>query len=91
MVPLDLLLGQDVREEHLAVQGLHHVLVIVEHLVCLVELLLSEVLLVGLLFSIDASSLDLNFKKLIRQMSIKHLITAKNGRAKVWNEGERRL
>lgn len=40
-------------------KGLHHVLVVVEHLVRFVKLLLSTILLESLLFGINSPSLDL--------------------------------
>lgn len=70
VLPLDLLLGEHVREQHLAVQGLDHVLVVVEHLVSFVQLFLAQVLLVCLFFGIDSSSLDLRKERWVRKQNL---------------------
>ena len=56
---LDLLFGQDIGEEHLGVEGFHHILVIMEHLVGLIKLLLAEVLLVSFFLGVDAATFNL--------------------------------
>ena len=58
---LSLLLLDDVAHEHLAVEGLHHISVVMEHLVCFLKLCLSQALLIGLLFGIDLPSFNLEF------------------------------
>ena len=58
-VLLLLLLGDDIAHEHLTVESLHHICVIVELLVGLGQLGLSQRLLVVLLLGIDFSSPDL--------------------------------
>lgn len=62
---LHLLLSSDIAHEHLGVQSLDLVLVVVEHLVGLVELLLAQLLLIFLLFGINTSSLNLIVFKLL--------------------------
>jgi hypothetical protein len=62
-VGLGVLLGDDVAHQHLRVQGLDLVLVVVEDLVCAVDLGLSQGLLVGFLLGVDFSAFNL-FSKL---------------------------
>jgi len=56
---LNLLFGSDIAHKHLTMKSLYHILIIVEHLICFVDLLLAELLLVGFLLSIYSSSLNL--------------------------------
>jgi len=56
---LHVLLSGDIAHEHLGVQSLDLILVVVEHLIGLVQLLLAQHLLVILLFSINTSPLNL--------------------------------
>ena len=60
---LDLLLSSDITHEHLAVEGLDHVLVVMEHLIGFIKLLLSESLLIRLLFGVNSSPFDLKWLK----------------------------
>lgn len=62
------LFGSDIAHEHFTVKSLDHILIIVEHLICFVDLLLAELLLVGFLLSIYSSSLNLIIFKLLNSL-----------------------
>ena len=56
---LDYLFRCNIAQKHFTMQCLNHILVVVEHFICLVQLFLSLLLLICLLFCINSSSFDL--------------------------------
>lgn len=88
VLSLYLLLSHDIAEEHLAVQGLYHVLVVVEHLIRLVQLLLPKLLLVGFLFGVNSSSLNLIVLKFLDSLILLSFSLGLDG---VWPFGDARL
>jgi len=80
-----LLLSCNVTHEHLWMKCFNHVLVIVEHLVCFVELALSELLLIGFFLCVNSSSLDLIIFKFLDSFIFFLLSLSMDGIWPLWN------